>query len=143
MPTPVVQPAPPLTPVPAAAQMSTENMLSAPAPPAVAPPAPPRVDPSVQASFEDRVRAAVQASVRYPYAARLAHLSGRAQVAFVYLDAKVSGVRLATSSGSDLLDAAALRAVSAAQFPAPPATLAGKRLAFEIWVRFTLGDATD
>lgn len=142
-PAPIAEPPAQLAAVPVAAEMPAENMLPAPAPPVAAPPAPPRIDPSVRASFEDRVRAAVQASVRYPYAGRLAHLSGRAQVAFVYLDAKVSGVRLATSSGSDLLDAAALQAVSAAQFPSPPATLAGKRLAFEIWVRFTLSDAAD
>src|SRR5487761_2386053 len=90
---PVAEPAPQLAAVPVAAEMPAENMLPT--------PAPPRVDPSVRASFEDRVRAAVQASVRYPFAARLAHLSGRAQVAFVYLDAKVSEVRLAASSGSD------------------------------------------
>src|SRR5487761_2114487 len=101
---PVAEPAPQLAAVPVAAEMPAENMLPTPAPPVAAPPAPPRVDPSVRASFEDRVRAAVQASVRYPFAARLAHLSGRAQVAFVYLDAKVSEVRLAASSGSDLID---------------------------------------
>ncbi len=140
-PRPVREPVPQPAPEPIVAAAPQADTLPAPAPPA--PPAPPSVDPSVQASFEDRVRAAVQASVRYPYAARLARLSGRARVAFVYLDAQASRVRLATSSGSDLLDAAALQAVSAAQYPPPPRSFAGKSLRFEIWVRFNLTTSTD
>ncbi|HVB47035.1 MAG TPA: TonB family protein [Burkholderiales bacterium] len=140
-PRPVREPEPQPAPAPIAAAAPQADTLPAPAPPA--PPVPPSVDPSVQASFEDRVRAAVQAAVRYPYAARLARLSGRARVAFVYLDAQARRVRLATSSGSDLLDAAALQAVSAAQYPAPPRSLAGKSLPFEIWVRFNLTASTE
>ncbi|MHB1592148.1 MAG: hypothetical protein ACYCTW_11540, partial [Sulfuricella sp.] len=59
-----------------------------PAPPQAAPvqqadkPSPPSVDPHIQARFEDQVRAAVQSAMRYPYAARIAHIAGRAQVSF-------------------------------------------------------------
>ena len=115
-----------------------------PAPPQAAPvrqaekPSPPSVDPGIQARFEDQVRSAVQSAMRYPYAAKLAHISGRAQVSFDYTDGRVSAVKIAVSSGYGMLDSAALQAVSAAAYPPPPKNLAGKSMPFEVWVRFYL-----
>ena len=99
---------------------------------------PPSVDPNIQARFEDQVRSAVQSAMRYPYAAKLAHISGRAQVSFDYTDGRVSAIKIAVSSGYGMLDSAALQAVSAAAYPPPPKNLAGKSMPFEVWVRFYL-----
>ena len=113
-----------------------------PAPPQTAPvpplekPSQPSVDPRIQARFEDQVHAAVQSAMRYPYAARLAHIAGRTRVSFGYLDGHVSAAKIAISSGYGVLDAAALEAVSSAAYPQPPKNLAGKLLSFEVWVRF-------
>ena len=113
-----------------------------PAPPRPAPvrpiekPSPAPVAPDIQARFETQVRTAVQSAMRYPYAARLAHIAGRARVSFGYRDGHVSAAKLAISSGYGVLDAAALEAVSSAAYPPPPKNLAGKLLSFEVWVRF-------
>ncbi len=131
----------PPAPVPTAKAYQVPDPAPAPVPPApVAKPAPPSVDPAVRAVFEDQVRAAVQAAVQYPYAAKMAHIGGQARVSFSYRDGRVWAVKVVTSSGYDVLDRAALQAVSAASYPPPPANLAGKSLAFEVWVRFTLSD---
>ena len=117
-----------------------------PAPPQITPEktSPPSADPSIRARFEDQVRAAVQSAMRYPYAAKLAHIAGRAKVSFKYVDGRVSGVRVITSSGYDVLDSAARQAVSAAAYPPPPKNLAGTSIPFEVWVRFYLsGPASD
>lgn len=98
-------------------------------------PAPPA---TVSDSFKGAVKAAVQAAVVYPASARMAHVAGRAKVAFNYLDGQVSNLSIVISSGSSMLDAAAKRAVEAASYPAPPAGFAGKVLQFEVWVRFVL-----
>lgn len=113
-----------------------------PAPPQTVPvpplekPSQPSVDPRIQARFEDQVHAAVQSAMRYPYAAKLAHIAGRTQVSFEYLDGRASAVKIAVSSGYGMLDSAALQAVSSATYPPPPKNLAGKSLPFEVWVRF-------
>ncbi|MHB8166891.1 MAG: TonB family protein [Sulfuricella sp.] len=132
--------APDPAPEPLAMAPATPNTV--PAPPQAAPvrqadkPSPPSVDPHIQARFEDQVRAAVQSAMRYPYAAMIAHIAGRAQVSFEYIDGRVSAVKIAISSGYGMLDSAALQAVSAAAYPPPPKNLAGKSLPFEVWVRF-------
>lgn len=119
-----------------------------PAPPQTAPvrpvqkPSPPSVDPDIQARFEDQVRGAVQAAMRYPYAARMAHISGRTQVSFEYRDGRVSNIKIAVSSGYGMLDSAALQAVSAAAYPPPPKIMADKSLPFKVWVRFFLTGPT-
>lgn len=130
LPQPVAQPAPP-TPVP----------VAAPAPPA--PPAPPaqpdaQAIASARASFEAELRDAIQNAVRYPSAARLMQLSGKTLVGFEFQDGRVSAIHVLQSSGSDQLDAAALRAVREAYCPPPPPKLAGRLLSFHIWVRFVL-----
>ncbi len=93
-----------------------------------------RVAPDIQATFRSLIRAAIQAAAHDPYAARLAHLSGRVQVAFVYRDGRVSGVLIATSSGYEMIDNAARQAVVGAAYPAAPANLAGRDLSFKMWV---------
>lgn len=130
LPQPVARPAPP-TPVP----------VAAPAPPA--PPAPPaqpdaQAIASARATFEAELRDAIQNAVRYPSAARLMQLSGKTLVGFEFQDGRVSAIHVLQSSGSDQLDAAALRAVREAYCPPPPPKLAGRLLSFHIWVRFVL-----
>ena len=105
------------------------------------PPAPPKVDspapaPVIAASFCNAVRASVQAAVRYPYAARMAHVSGKALVSFSYHDGKVGNPSIVTSSGYAMLDNAAKQAVETASYPPPPPELTGKALQFQVWVRF-------
>lgn len=132
--------APDPAPEPLAMAPATPNTV--PAPPQAVPvpqlekPSQPSVDPRIQARFEGQVHAAVQSAMRYPYAAKLAHIAGRAQVSFEYLDGRVSAVKIAVSSGYGMLDSAALQAVSSATYPPPPKNLTGKSLPFEVWVRF-------
>jgi protein TonB len=82
--------------------------------------------------------------MRYPYAAKMAHIAGRTQVSFQYDDGRASAIKIMHSSGYGLLDSAALQAVSDATYPAPPKSLAGKTQTFEVWVRFYQnGQSTD
>jgi periplasmic protein TonB len=110
-----------------------------PPPPAPAPAAPPTgaVDPS----FDAALRTAIESALHYPESARMAGLSGRARVAFVYRDGSVTDVRLVVSSGIGLLDRAALAAVRDAVFPKPTPELAGKSVSKQLWVTFDLNDA--
>ena len=91
---------------------------------------------SVSDAFKGSVRAAVQSAVAYPLAAKLAHVAGKTKVSFDFLDGKVSNLSIVTSSGFVMLDEAALKAVEAASYPAPPSEVSGKTLPFEVWVRF-------
>lgn len=132
VPTPL--PAPPVAP-----------SLPAPRPTPIPPPrasTPPSTQTAaVSASFESAVRSAVQAALRYPTAARLMHVTGRAKVGFTYLDGHISGAHILTSSGSDLIDRAAITAVHEAQYPAPEADQRHRTLTFAIWVQFTQDDS--
>lgn len=113
-----------------------------PAPPAPAPtPTAPAVSAQVSTAFEAQVRSAVQSALVYPAAARMMQLSGRTKVAFIYQDGQTSGLRVVQSSGSALLDNAALAAVRAARYPEPAATQRHKPLSFELWVQFTQSDS--
>ncbi len=93
--------------------------------------------------FKGSVRSAVQAAVNYPLAAKLSHISGKTKVAFNYLDGRVSGLSVVTSSGFGMLDAAALKAVENASYPVAPAEFSGKSVPFEIWVRFFLNGSVE
>jgi protein TonB len=84
------------------------------------------------------MRAAIQAALRYPESARMAGMAGRTRVTFQYHDGEVSGVTLVTSSGSGMLDRAALAAVREAAYPKPEPALAGKTLNEQLWVTFNL-----
>ncbi len=93
--------------------------------------------PDINGVFKEKVRSAVQDAVIYPAAAKIAHLVGQVQVWFMYRDGRVSSPRILTSSGSAMLDRAALAAVSSASYPMPTKELADRDLPFEIWVKFT------
>jgi protein TonB len=112
-----------------------------PPPPApVASPPPSVVTTGVTASFETKVRDAVQSALRFPAAARMMHLSGRTKVGFSYRDGQVSDAHVVTSSGSDVLDRAAIDAVYSARYPMPEDAQKHHVLTFDIWVVFTLHD---
>jgi len=90
----------------------------------------------VPATFADKARTAVQSAVQYPYAAKMAHITGNTRVGFLYMDGLISNPRIIKSSGYDVLDRAALKAVSEAKYPPTPAELEHKSLSLEIVVRF-------
>lgn len=106
-----------------------------PAPVVSSPPA--AVSATVTASFESAVRGAVQAALHFPATARMMHLSGRTKVGFTYRDGQISNVHVVTSSGSDILDRAAIEAVHTAHYPVPEAAEQHRDLSFAIWVVFT------
>jgi periplasmic protein TonB len=84
------------------------------------------------------MRAAIQAALHYPESARMAGMAGRARVRFLYRDGGVLDVTLVTSSGSGMLDRAALAAVRDAAYPKPEAAQMGKTLEEQLWVTFNL-----
>ena len=139
-PPPTPAPAPPKIEAPTAPAAETKPAMAVPVPPAPSvPPAPhaPEIA-SVKATFEAELRSAIQAAVRYPEAAKLMKLTGKAQVAFDYRDGQITHLRIVASSGTDLLDRGALQSVRNALFPATPKELQGQSMAFDIWVRFHL-----
>ena len=145
-PKPLPRPLPPppqpraLIPPPAPQAAATPAMPVAPPPkPAPAPVQHPDLA-ATRLSFEGALREAIQAAVRFPEAARLMHVSGRVLVSFEFLDGQVSQVRVAHSSGVDMLDSAAMAAVREAPYPPTPAALASQPMRFRIWVRFHLED---
>jgi protein TonB len=134
-PRPRPEPAPPVpaaVPEPATPANPPSAAAPKPPPPAAAAPAGP------SPSFESAMRAAIQAALRYPESARMAGMAGRTRVAFQYRDGEISGVTLITSSGSGMLDRAALAAVRDAAYPKPEAALVGKTLNEQLWVTFNL-----
>lgn len=151
-PTPRVHPQPhlaraqthPVLPKPVARSVAVPapKPITTPPPPTPPPAAPPSevASSAGQASalsrFAATVRSAVQTAVQYPIAAAAQGLRGRTQVSFVYADGRISDVQLVISSGSALLDRAALEAVQRARYPAPPHALAGQTLPFLVWVQF-------
>ena len=138
-PQPVTPPAvqPPPAPLPDTRPAMPVAAPMPPAPPAPAPPPVPDLA-SVKTTFEAQLRDAIQAAVRYPRAARLMRLSGRTFVAFSFSDGHVGALRVVTSSGAPLLDAAAIAAVREAAYPPAPGGLRGRTMTFQIWVHFWL-----
>lgn len=90
----------------------------------------------ITATFKDAVRSAVRTAVRYPRVARVMGIEGAAEVAFKYRDGSASHVHVVHSSGSPILDQAALNAVRQSSLPPPPTALRGHMLRFRIWLRF-------
>nr|WP_284268509.1 energy transducer TonB [Bradyrhizobium iriomotense] len=90
-------------------------------------------------SFQGQMRRAVESALVYPASARASGQHGRARVTFDFLDGRVSGVSLAQSSGSSLLDQAALATVRSAHYPAPPPELSHKTLHLSVYVEFKAG----
>jgi protein TonB len=92
-----------------------------------------------EARLEARIRDAVQAAVQYPPAARMMGLTGRARILLNYDGGNVEGPALAQSSGTPMLDTAALTAAREAHYPKPPPDMAGQRLRLLVWVEFKTG----
>lgn len=107
------------------------------------PPPPPRDDSAAkEASFAAALKAAIQAAVVYPPAARMSGFQGQTQVEFVFRDGVCSQVRVIRSSGSGLIDRAALAAVTEAVPPPVPPSLKGRTMTYEVTVLFAL-DASE
>jgi protein TonB len=92
-----------------------------------------------EADLEARIRDAVQAAVRYPAAARMMRISGRARVQLDYRSGGVESPMLAQSSGAPLLDEAALAAARGARYPMAPPAIEGRLLRLLVWVEFKPG----
>ncbi|MGV7215386.1 energy transducer TonB [Bradyrhizobium sp. UFLA05-112] len=90
-------------------------------------------------SFQGQMRRAVESALVYPASARASGQHGRARVMFDFLDGRVSAIRLAQSSGSALLDQAALATVRSAHYPLPPPELSHQTLHLSVYVEFKAG----
>jgi TonB family protein len=118
--------------------LAKPNAFSAPPPPvqpaAAAPvnPPPPVVDPAI--AYNQKLSAAVQAAFVVPGPATALNFKGRARVEFHLKDGVVSNLKIIQASGLGAVDRAAMKAVEAAVFPAPPASLVGKEGVYQIWV---------
>lgn len=145
---PKVAPPRPVEPIPAPAE-ATQPPVQASAPPAAMPaapapaaePMPPAPDPALEADYRDRIRQAVDAHKHYPRMARRMGVEGRVMLAFtIRADGRLAGVRVAESSGSEVLDEAALQAVrDAAPFPPFPESIGRERWDFTLPLTFALG----
>ena len=140
LPAPQVVPVP--TPLPVTQAPSPVQAAAAPPnPPAQAPaPAPqpaqpPSVDPAP--AYNAKIAAAAQAALEVPGSVTALNFKGRARVGFKLRDGVVSGIVIIQSSGLGAMDRAAIKAVQTANYPAPPAALQGKDIAYEIWVTHT------
>ena len=92
-----------------------------------------------QATLEARIRDAVQAAVHYPASARMMGITGRARVLLDYRSGGVGGPALTQSSGTPMLDEAALAAARTAHYPPAPAEIEGRLLRLLVWVEFKPG----
>ena len=103
-------------------------------------PAPPAPDPALEADYRNRIRLAVDGHKHYPRMARRLGLEGRVVLGFTILaDGRLAGLRVVQSSGSELLDEAALEAVrEAAPFPPFPPGLGRERWDFTLPLDFNL-----
>ena len=93
----------------------------------------------VQSGFYKEIQAAIVRANLYPRDAILSGETGTVQVSYDYLDGKVSNVKVVKSSGTRSLDHAAVSAVEKANYPLPPAGLAGKLLHLTIGLNYNLG----
>ncbi|RAI44529.1 energy transducer TonB family protein [Rhodoplanes roseus] len=125
-----VEPPPVATAPPSAA-------APAPRPATAAPGAVPQVPPATMARWQTRLLAQLHRHKRYPAAAR--GRTGIARVAFtIDRDGRVLHRSIATSSGSEALDAEALALLDrASPLPVPPTELSGTALSFVVPIRFT------
>ncbi len=133
VPEPAPTPAPPpVASPPAQAVVHTAEPVAAP----VAPPPPPAASAAPSAEYIAKVRAAVQGAFEYPMAAKAQDFKGRARVAFNLTDTHPSGARIVVSSGMNIVDRAALKAVEGASYPPAPEALSHAEQTFEVWVSF-------
>jgi len=89
-------------------------------------------------NYPGKIVAKLRRSLRYPREARRQRLGGEVRVAFtVTQDGRVSGIRIVRSSGSPVLDQAALETVQrAAPFPKIPAEAARSSWPFTVPLEF-------
>jgi len=106
--------------------------------PAALPATAPAEDPAELSGFEARLDAAVRVAAVMPEAARRQHRTGDARLRFRYLNGAVDDVEIIKSSQSRLLDNAAITAVRAAHYPAPPADIRGRRLELLVRIDFLM-----
>jgi periplasmic protein TonB len=134
--TPEVRPvqdiAPPMVAQPTAFSSPVVAAAPSPPPPAVVSPPAPAVDPALAYNF--KLAAAVQAAFVVPGPASALGFKGRARVEFHLRDGVASNAKVIQPSGLGAVDRAAIKAVEAAAFPAPPPALAGKDGVYQIWV---------
>ncbi|MHB1333190.1 MAG: energy transducer TonB [Sulfuriferula sp.] len=133
---PIAKPVP-AKPVPAPAQIAAPVAVPDPAPPTppapltpVTPPAPkpapapppaPVSNPGHEASYVQQIRRQIEQHKVYPALARKLDMSGTVEVSYVVnRQGKLIDVEIAATSGSEILDKAALQAVRAAIFPPMP-----------------------
>ena len=109
-------------------------------PPPAAQPVTPAPDPALEDGYRTRIRQAVDEHKHYPRMARRLGLEGRVVVAFtVEADGRLARVRVVESSGSELLDEAALEAVrQAAPFPPFPDGVERRQWDFTLPLSFSL-----
>jgi len=86
--------------------------------------------------LEARIREAVQAAVHYPAAARMMGVTGRARVLLDYRSGAVASPALMQSSGTPMLDDAALAAARTARYPPAPPEVGARLLQLLVWVEF-------
>jgi len=136
--TPEVRPVQEVTPPVVAQPTAFSTPVVADSPPAP-PPAPsvvsspaPAADPAL--AYNMKLASAVQAAFVVPGPASALGFKGRARVEFHLRDGVASNAKIIQPSGLGAVDRAALKAVEAASFPAPPPTLAGKDGVYQIWV---------
>ena len=133
----VPEPAPALPPLPTSPPaQAVAHAAESVAAPVAAPPPPPAASAAPSAEYIAKVRAAVQGAFEYPMAAKAQDFKGRARVAFSLDDTHPSSARIVVSSGMNIVDRAALKAVEGASYPPAPEALSLAEQAFEVWVSF-------
>jgi len=127
----------PVTQAPSSVQAAAtpSNPPAQPPTPAPLPAQPPTVDPAP--AYNGKIATAAQAALEVPGSVTALNFKGRARVGFKLRDGVVSGIVIIQSSGLGAMDRAAIKAVQTANYPAPPAALQGKEIAYEIWVTHT------
>jgi protein TonB len=95
---------------------------------------------SARTSYIAAIRSKIEKHKEYPLLARRRMLEGTAVVRFsVARDGSLKGVDVLRSSGSEMLDRAALNAIRAAGgFPPPPPEFAGSETTLELPLSFRL-----
>jgi TonB family protein len=136
-PVPAVAAGAPVAAVPAVTAPPVQAAPTAAPPPPTAAPVSDSIDPALVAAYNQKLTAAVQAAFRVPSTAADMGFKGRVRVEFTLHDGMVVNVRIDMPSGLSIVDRAALRAVQTANFPLPPAALAGKDGTYQIWVECT------
>ncbi len=92
-----------------------------------------------EAALEARIRDAVQAAMHYPASARMMGVTGRARLQLQYRGGGLLGSALLQSSGTSVLDDAALAAARTAHYPPAPPEIEGRTLLLLVWVEFRAG----